>query len=89
MDDEFPGYPMAANACNPNISPHTVFQSMIRYTELTEEIGRGLRKMLTNRARMCRKLLNPTTKNVPGTAMLEHASTMVKCTEPALPYENH
>lgn len=40
-----------------------------------------------NRPRMYRKLLNATTKNVPGTATLEQASTMAKYTEPAIPYK--
>ena len=46
---------------------------------------------LQNRPEMCRKLLNPTKTNIPGTAILEHVNTiiMVKCTEPEILYEYH
>ena len=45
--------------------------------------------MLTKRPKMCWKLLNRMAKNVPGTAMLEDASTMTKCTEPTIPDQKY
>ena len=62
--------PMAGNPCNPAMSPHAVFQPPSHHTELTEETGRGGRD---------RKMLMSRTKQPfhdPGTAMMEHASTM-------------
>lgn len=45
---------------------------------MTCAVSIKLQSRETNRPRMYRKLLNATTKNVPGTATLEQASTMAK-----------
>lgn len=87
--------PTAGNSHNPATNGHQPSCSLpgIHHTELTLDMGKGGeggggdRKILTNRSKMCKKLLNLTTNNVPTTARLEHTSTMAKCTESVISYE--
>ena len=69
--------------------------SGIHHTELTVETGRERSRQndidkKTKYVQENAKSFHSYQKfNVPGTATLEHAGTMVECTEPEIPYKYH